>query len=80
MPTTTKTRQVAEHLLKNKTITSLEAIRLYAATRLSAIIHTLRHKHSWIIDSVPMTIKDKNGQTCTYSKYTLIVKPKNTEV
>ena len=41
----TKTAKVLEHLKKFKTITSWEAIQLYKATRLSAIIFNLRKKH-----------------------------------
>ncbi len=39
-----KTLKVLEHLLSGKSITSWEAIKLYKATRLSAIIFDLRAK------------------------------------
>ena len=39
---TTKLQKVLEHLQKNNTITSMEAIDLYGATRLSDIIFKLR--------------------------------------
>jgi hypothetical protein len=71
---TTKHNQVKEHLKTKRTITSLEAIKLYSATRLSAIIFTLR-KNEWDITTTPITIKDRNGETCTYGKYTLIATP-----
>ena len=40
--TTTKTGMVLEHLQKEGSITSWDAIKLYRATRLSAIIFNLR--------------------------------------
>jgi hypothetical protein len=39
-----KTELVKKHLLKHKTITSWQAIQLYKATRLSAIIFNLKDK------------------------------------
>lgn len=42
---TNKTALVLNHLQKKKTITSWEAIELFGATRLSAIIYNLRKKH-----------------------------------
>lgn len=39
---TTKKSKVLQHLLKNKSITSIEAIKCYSATRLSAIIYDLK--------------------------------------
>ena len=50
----TKTAKVLEHLRTLKRITSWEAIQLYKATRLSAIIFNLRKRHvitgEWQID------------------------------
>lgn len=37
-------KEVLKHLQINRTITSMEAINLYGATRLSAIIFNLRKK------------------------------------
>ena len=62
---------VQNHLQRGETITSLQAINLYNATRLSAIIFTLRQK-GYEIKSIPHTIKDSFGNTTTYSKYKLI--------
>lgn len=69
---TTKHEQVRLHLKLKKQISSLEAIKLYSATRLSAIIYNLRHKEGWDIVSNPMAIKDKNGNNCLYSLYKLV--------
>jgi hypothetical protein len=72
----TKTKLVLEHLIKHKSITSLEAIDKYSATRLSAIIFTLR-KLKYGIITKDVTIKDKYGNTCVYGKYVLINMPPN---
>lgn len=42
---TNKTQKVLEHLQKHGSITSLEAIDLYGATRLSGIIYNLKKKN-----------------------------------
>ena len=60
-----------QHLRGGKTITSLEAINLYSATRLSAIIFCLREKGHNIV-TIPITIKDRFGNSCQYAKYKLL--------
>jgi hypothetical protein len=62
-----KTRKVLEHLQSNGSITSWEAIELYGATRLSAIIFNLR-KH-YKIESIDKVKVNKHGDTTTYAKY-----------
>ena len=62
-----KTALVLDHLQKNKTITSWEAIELFGATRLSAIIYNLRKKHC--INSVEKIFTDKYGDTSTFTEY-----------
>jgi hypothetical protein len=77
VPTTkrvTKRKLVLAHLLKHKSITSLEAIDKYSATRLSAIIFNLR-KLKYGIITKDVTIKDKYGNPCTYGKYVLVSLP-----
>lgn len=71
----TKTESVKKHLKKKKTITSWQAIDLYKATRLSAIIFELRHRYNWAIESKQMAKKDENGQMCKFVKYVLINTP-----
>ena len=61
----TQTNDVLNYLQNNrKGITSMEAINLFGATRLSGIIYQLRKKH--LIDSidevVPTRYKSKDGQ------------------
>lgn len=65
--TTTKSNEVLRHLKNNKTITSMEAIELYGATRLSAIIFNLR-KH-YDIDMIWMDGIDRYGNSMRYGKY-----------
>ena len=69
--TTNKTKEVLKHLQTYGTITSMEAINLFGATRLSAIIFNLRKKGYNII-SVDKTTKDRYGHTVPYSEYTLV--------
>ena len=68
MKKTNKTQEVLKHLQKRRSITSLEAIRLFGATRLSAIIFNLR-KRGYIIDNVWIEKKDKYGNKCQYVRY-----------
>jgi hypothetical protein len=72
--TTTKFQQVKNHLIKKKSLTSWEAITLYRATRLSALIFNLR-KSGWDIVTKSVTSKDVNGNSSTYAKYVLVSKP-----
>ena len=63
----TKTAKVLNHLQKNGNITSWEAIQLYRATRLSAIIFNLRELYN--IDSVWEENTNENGETTRYTRY-----------
>lgn len=64
-----KTEKVLEHLQKFGSITSLEAIDLYGATRLSAIIYNLRKR--FCIDGEGVVCTDKYGNEAQYTKYVL---------
>ena len=66
---TTKTRMIFWHLKNKGSITSMEAIQEYGATRLSAIIWELRHREHMDIESHEIAAIDKYGNTCTYVKY-----------
>tara|TARA_B100001094_G_scaffold205151_2_gene199085 strand:+ start:1595 stop:1816 length:222 start_codon:yes stop_codon:yes gene_type:complete len=61
---------VLNHLKKFETITSLEAISEYGATRLSGIIYTLR-KEGFNIESLPFIKRNRFGNTVTLAKYYL---------
>lgn len=63
-----KTAVVRDVLLKGGTISSLEAINLCSATRLSAIIFNLR-KSGLNIQSDQIKHIDMFGHECTYSRY-----------
>lgn len=65
-----KTQMVLQHLKKKGNITSWEAIQMYGATRLSAIIFNLR-KRGYIIDSLMVDRMDRFGNECRYAKYVL---------
>jgi hypothetical protein len=73
----TKHGEVKNHLMTKGSITSLEAINLYNATRLSAIIYNLRHKEKLAIKSVDMKDVDCNGNTVIYAKYVYTKTPKS---
>ena len=70
-----KASLVKSHLLKKKHITSWEAITLYKATRLSAIIFNLRSS-GYNIATQPLKSKGNGGNTVTYAKYVLVSEPK----
>lgn len=70
----TKTSQVLDHLQTKGSITSWEAIELYGATRLSAIIFNLRKYYEIMSDDEPFT--DRNGCNSVFSKYIYIGKKK----
>jgi hypothetical protein len=66
----TQTDAVLEHLEKYGHITSLEAINLYGATRLSDIIYRLR-RQGYIIATEPMRVKTRYGTKTNIGKYIL---------
>lgn len=65
-----KKNKVLAHLQKNGSITSLEAIEEYGATRLSAIIYSLRNE-GYPIETIPVSFTDRFGTKSTYGKYIL---------
>lgn len=71
--TTTKTKMdmIKEHLIKFKTITTWEAIKLYNETRLAAKIEILRNKRSWVITDA--WFESSDGR---YKKYFYRSQPK----
>ena len=64
-----KTNSVELHLIKYGTITSWEAIKEYGATRLSAIIYTLRHKRGMDIRNERVNFVDRFGTKSHYDIY-----------
>lgn len=66
-----KTEAVLNHLKEHGSITSLEAIENYGATRLSAIIFNLR-KRGYKIETVDTDFVDKYGYKSRYGNYILV--------
>ena len=73
MKKVTKNAQVKEVLLTVGHITSMQAIELFGATRLSAIIFNLRDK-GYDIKTENITSIDRNGNSCVFAKYIYIKK------
>ena len=69
---TTKTSEVLEHLRKYGNISSIVAINLYGATRLSAIIYNLRHNYGLNIISKTIPFTDRYGTNADYVEYILV--------
>jgi len=69
---TNKSQLVKKHLIENGSITSWEAIQLYGATRLSAIIFNLRHADGYAIKSLKVPFTDRFGNTSNFVKYILV--------
>lgn len=64
-------KAVLQHLQTYKTITSMDAINLYGATRLSAIIYDLRDA-GYNIKTHSKVTKNRYGNITTYAEYELI--------
>jgi len=67
----TQTNEVLKHLKKHRSITSLEAINKFGATRLSSIIFRLR-KRGYDIRTVMCNTKTRYGADAAYAKYTYV--------
>lgn len=61
--------RVLQYLKENNSITSLEAIEEFGATRLSAIIYNLRKEHK--ITTQYETSKNRYGDSVSYARYIL---------
>ena len=68
---TNKTKEVLKHLQTYGSITSMEAIELYKATRLGDIIYRLRGK-GIKIETITIPFVDMYGTKSSYGKYVLI--------
>lgn len=65
-----KTKAIQLHLIEQGSITSWEAIKEYGATRLSAIIFTLRNR-GMNIETTMIEFTDRFGSKAKYGKYIL---------
>ncbi len=68
----TQEKMVLDHLQKHGSITSLEAIKLFGATRLSAIIYNLRHNEGYTIVSEIETVSTRHGTYSNVARYKLL--------
>ena len=66
----TKTQAVLEWLQTNASISSMEAIQNFGATRLSAIIFNLR-KRGYNIETVMVDGRDRFGNQMRFARYYL---------
>lgn len=64
-----QTQMVLQHLVEHGSITSYEAFELYGATRLSAIIYELRHRHKKDIYSQPEVVTTRYGYKTQIAVY-----------
>ena len=65
--------RVLDHLLKNKKLSQKQAINLYGAYRLSAIIYNLR-KNGYNISTNFKSGKNRFGDTVSWAEYKLETK------
>ena len=64
-------KMVLQHLKEHGSITSYEAIKLFGATRLSAIIYDLRHKDGYNISSSMKKVTTRYGYKTQVAVYKL---------
>lgn len=64
-----KTKAIQLHLIEHGSITSLEAIKEYGATRLSAIIYNLRHHYNMEIKNETVYFLDRFNNKSHYDIY-----------
>lgn len=70
MQKNTQKAAVLAHLQNHGSITSMEAIEKYGATRLSAIIYVLRHQ-GYDIVAETIRFRTRYGTNANVAKYTL---------
>ena len=68
---TTQLKMVLQNLKEHGSITSYDAFRNYGVTRLSAIIHTLRHREGYSITSNYKRVPTRNGFQTNIAVYKL---------
>lgn len=65
----THKHRLVDYLQTHGSVTSLEAIRDLGNTRLSATIHTLRHKDKYLIYSDMVQVPNRFGGTTQVARY-----------
>lgn len=71
MKKTTKKQQTRDYLIKHKSITTWDAIQKFGNTRLASSIWDFIHKEKMKITKTNVTLKDRNGNSSTFTKYIL---------
>ena len=69
-----QTKLILQHLMEHESITSYEAFKLYGATRLSAIIHHLRHNKGYDIETDLKLVTTRTGGKVQIAVYKLLNK------
>lgn len=69
--TKTQKSEVLRYMKSHKGITSLQAIELFGATRLSDIIFKLKQE-GYDIKTEQITRKNRYGHSVTFAKYSLV--------
>ena len=64
-------KMVLEHL-QRKPITTLEAIKLYGVTRLSAVIWRLRHNQKLDVRDRRISVKNRYGRKTSVKQYYIV--------
>jgi len=71
MASTSQKKEVLKYLQAGNTITSMEAIDLFGATRLSAIIYDIK-ADGYNISTTMVDGKNRYGNSVSYAEYKLI--------
>lgn len=74
---TSQVGKVIDWLWKFGSITSMEAIKMFGATRLSAIIYILRHHYGYNIISQREKTRNRYGNSVSYARYFLVKENEN---
>lgn len=68
----TQVSKIIDWLWKFGSITSMNAIKMFGATRLSAIIYHLRHHYGYNIISKREKTRNRYGNNVNYVRYFLV--------
>lgn len=67
-----KTLAVKKYLEEHTGITSMQAIEMFGATRLSSIIYNLRNRYGMTIVSIDKEGFDRYNNQCRFVEYRLV--------
>ena len=63
--------RVLKYMQDFGSITSLDAFKDLGVTRLSAVIHTLRHKKGYVINAKTESSKNRYNEPVYYARYSM---------